>query len=66
MGNIKNMRDIINYAAKEYGDNIAFKYKISKNEIESKSYNDLKYDSEAVSNVLKNLKVLGKHVAIIG
>ena len=66
MDSIKNMRDIINYAAKEYGDNIAFKYKISKSEVESKTYNNLKNDSEAVSNSLKKLNVLGKHVAIIG
>lgn len=66
MDSIKNMRDIIKYAAKEYGNNIAFKYKISKNEIESKTYNDLKNDSEIVSNVLNKLNVLGKHVAIIG
>ena len=66
MSSIKNMRDIINYAANEYGDNIAFKYKISKNEINSKTYNDIKYDSETVSNVLMKLGVLGKHVAIIG
>ena len=29
MNNIKNMRDIIDFAAKNYGDNIAFKYKIN-------------------------------------
>lgn len=66
MNNIKNMRDIIDFAAKNYGDNIAFKYKINKNEVDEKSYNDLKNDSEAVSNALKSLNMIGKHVAIVG
>lgn len=66
MMSIENMRDIINYAAKNYGDNIAFKYKINKNELETKSYNDLKNDSETISNVLDSLNMLEKHVAIIG
>ena len=29
MNNIKNMKDIINYAAENYGDSVAFKYKIN-------------------------------------
>ena len=66
MNNIKNMKDIINYAAENYGDSVAFKYKISKNQVETRSYNDLKNDSETVSNGLKSLNMLGKHVAIIG
>ena len=66
MNDIKNMKDIINYAASNYGDSVAFKYKISKKEIETRSYRDLKEDSETVSNALKSLNMLGKHVAIIG
>lgn len=66
MNNIKNMKDIINFAATTYGDNTAFKYKICKNEVGVKSYNDLKDDSEAVSNTLKSLNMIGKHVAIVG
>lgn len=66
MGNIENMKDIINYASEAYGGNIAFKYKMTKNEIEEKTYNDLKNDSETVSNALKSLNMLGKHVALIG
>lgn len=66
MMSIENMRDIINYAAKNYCDNIAFKYKINKNELETKSYNDLKNDSETISNVLDSLNMLEKHVSIIG
>ena len=37
MNDIKNMKDIINYAASNYGDSVAFKYKISKKEIETRS-----------------------------
>ena len=48
MNNIKNMKDIINYAAENYGDSVAFKYKISKNQVETRSYNDLKNDSENI------------------
>ena len=61
-----NMKDIINFGAKEYGDNIAFKYKISKNEIEEKSYKDLRRDSEGFSSVLANIGMTGKHIALVG
>lgn len=61
-----NMKDIIDFGAREYGDSIAFKYKISKDKVGEKSYKDLKSDSEAFSNVLSSLNMLGKHVAIIG
>ena len=63
---ISNMKDIIEFAANEYGDSTAFKYKVKKDVVASKSYKELKQDIDAVSNSLKNIDMLGKHVAIIG
>lgn len=65
MENIKTIKDIVNHAAATFGDKEAFKYK-QKKDIISKSFNDIKKDSEAFSNVLKNYNLLGKHIAIIG
>lgn len=62
---IKNMRDIVNYAAAAYGDDTAIKYKVGK-EIEEKSYRQLKEDSESFSRGLEGLELLGKHIGIIG
>lgn len=66
MGKIDNMKELIDYAAHTYGNNIAFRYKVRKNEIEEKTYNDIKGDSESISNSLKSLNMIGKHVALIG
>ena len=60
------IREIIVQAAKEHGQEDAIRYKKSKNEIEAKSYQDLKRDSESFSNVLKALGELGSHVALTG
>ena len=52
------MKDIINYAAKNYGDSVAFKYKISKNQVETRSYNDLKNDNTKVYS--ENIEITHK------
>ena len=44
----------------------AIRYKIGKNEIESKTYTQLKEDSESFSNVLKALGEQGNHISVIG
>ncbi len=59
------MKEIIDLAAKSYGDSTAFCYK-DKKDLVDKSYNQLKADSESFSNVLKSLDMLGEHVAVIG
>ena len=60
------VRQILDSTEKKYGPEDAIRYKISKNEIESKSYTQLKEDSESFSNVLKNLGEQGKHISVIG
>lgn len=60
------VREILVGTEKKYGLEDAIRYKIGKNEIESKSYTQLKEDSESFSNVLKNLGEQGKQIAVIG
>ena len=60
------IRELIVKAAEEYGNSDAIRYKIGKNEIESKTYLDLKHDSEAFSSVLKELGEQGSHIALTG
>lgn len=62
---VETMKDIIDYGAAAYGGQSAFRYKIRK-EVFSKTYEEVKRDSESVSCILKNLDMLGKHVAVIG
>ena len=62
---METMKDIIRYGAEQYGQQDAFRYKVKK-EIHSKTYCQLKEDSEAFSRGLESLGMLGKHVAVIG
>lgn len=62
---IKNMKDIIDYAAKTYGVQPVFSYKVKK-EIRSKSYQELQRDSQAFSRVLAHIGTEESHVAVIG
>ena len=69
--NVKDMlcstvRQILVNTEKKYGPEDAIRYKISKNEIESKTYTQLREDSESFSNVLKDLGEQGNHIAVIG
>ncbi len=64
-GQINTMRDIIHYAAETYGENPAIRYKVKK-EIVTKTFRDVKADSEAFSRVLEHFGMLGDHVAVIG
>lgn len=60
------IRDIIVYAADKFGDQDAVRYKVKKDVVETKSYAQLKSDSECFSNVLEELGEQGKHIAITG
>lgn len=62
---VETMKDIIDYAAATYKSQDAFRYKVKK-EVVSKTYEDVKRDSEAFSGLLEELDMLGKHVAVIG
>lgn len=64
---VKNtIREIIVQAEKTYGSGDAIRYKKSKNEIEAKTYTDLKNDTESLSNALQKLTEEGAHVALVG
>lgn len=65
MEKVKSIKEIVDYAAKTFGDKDAFKYKQRK-DIISKSFNDIKNDSEAFSIGLEKLDMVGKHIAVIG
>ena len=60
------IRDILVSTEKQVGTGDAIRYKKSKNEIESKSYTDLKNDSESFSNALGKLSKDGGHIALVG
>ena len=60
------IRDIIVHAHQEFGDADAIRYKVKKDEIEAKSYTQLKEDSESFSCVLKALGEQGSHIAMTG
>ena len=60
------VREILVNTEKKYGPEDAIRYKVSKNEIESKTYTRLREDSESFSNILKDLGEQGKHISVIG
>lgn len=60
------IREILAYAEEKFGADDAVRYKVGKNEIVSKTYTQLKEDSEAFSRVLERLGNRGNHVAVIG
>ena len=62
---INNLRDLVEQAAKEYGDKIFLKEKAGKDIVE-KTFNDMLRDTRKVSNYLIN-GIGGKlHAAVIG
>ena len=60
-----NLKELLKDVAFMYGERDAYRYK-NKKEIISKTYNDLLNDSMTFSNVLKNLNLTGKHIAVSG
>ena len=58
--------EILVQAEKKYGAEDAIRYKVNKNEIASKSYTQLKEDSERFSAVLQELGEQGNHIALTG
>lgn len=68
------IRELLVGAEQEFGEQDAFRYKVKETDgsgkkevkIASKSYKDLRKDSEAFSKVLEELGEQGKHIAIIG
>lgn len=62
----ETIREIVIQAAEEFGDGDAVRYKAGKKEIASKSYTELRKDSERFSSVLEKLGQQGGHVALTG
>lgn len=62
---VQNLRDIVKYSAKTYGNQAAYRYKVNK-EIEEKNYNEVNKDSMAFSRMIEAFGMKGKHTAIIG
>lgn len=60
------IKDIIVASEEVYGTEDAIRYKVGKDQIESKTYTELKQDSESFSRVLEQLGVVGKHIALTG
>ncbi len=60
------IREILVQSELKYGAEDAVRYKKGKKEIESKSYSDLKHDSECFSNALQKLAEEGGHIAMTG
>ena len=63
---VSTIRDLIVSAERRVPEKAAIRYKKGKNEIETKTYAQLKTDSEKFSAVLKNLGEQGQHVALVG
>ena len=62
---VKTLKDIIEYGAKTYGEQVAYRYKVKK-DIEEQTYNQLYKDAMAISRTVEALDLKGKHVALIG
>ena len=54
------IRDILTGTEARYGDQDAVRYKVEKNETASKTYSELKRDSESFSCALRELGGAGK------
>lgn len=61
----ETLRDIVRYAAEQYGTQAAYRYKVNK-EIEERTYDELNRDSMAVSRMVEQLGMEGRHIALIG
>ena len=60
------IRDILVQAEEQFGAEDAVRYKAGKDEIVSRSYSQLKQDSESFSCALKELGEQGSHIAVTG
>ncbi len=60
------IRDILVGTEKQFGAEDAVRYKVGKDQIEAKTYTQLKEDSECFSFALRSLQAQGDHVAITG
>lgn len=62
---LNTIRDIVVESSEKYADMTAFKY-LNGKEIISKTYTDLRNDSETVSRIVEKFGLKTKHIALIG
>ena len=62
---VETLKDIVKYAAQNYGEQAAYRYKVKK-EVEEKSYNEVYQDSMAISRMIEAFDMKGKHIALLG
>ena len=62
---IETIKELMDLAVKEAGDNIAFKYKEGK-EVKDVTYNEFQNDTYYLGTALSTIDMLDKHVAVIG
>lgn len=62
---IKNLRELVDYAARQHGGRDAYRYK-EKGATVSKSFLDLQNDTRAFGRALKGLGMERSHVALVG
>ena len=60
------IREILVHTEEKLGQEDAVRYKVGKNQIEAKSYTDLRKDSESFSRALESIGEQGGHIAVIG
>ena len=58
--------EILSYAKENYGADDAIRWKKSKNEIEARTYSELKDDTDSFANAIEKLGKKGQHIAVIG
>lgn len=63
---VSTIRDILVQSEASYGVEDAIRYKTGKDSIETKSYTQLKEDSESFSCILQGLGEQGSHIAVTG
>lgn len=63
-----NVRDLVEWAACEYGEKYAYSYKINQrsSDVTRVSFNKLRDDVRALTSELVSWGIAGKHVAVIG
>lgn len=62
---VHTLQDVIRHSAQAYAEQAAYRYKVKK-EVVDKTYQELGQDSMAVSRMVENLGMKGKHIAILG
>ena len=61
----RDLKELISYCAKEYGDNTAFWYRVKNKEI-NKSFKQVEADIKALGTYLLNAGYENKHIALMG